>query len=162
MAHDERSPDEKDAPALPELTRRGFLGVSLPVLAAAGLGTFTVGCGGAALPSQTVMAGRAADIPEGAPQRLEQYDVFLVRTDQGVAAISGQCPHLGCGVRPDGDGYECPCHGSTFAADGTVESGPAGRDLTWFEVRIEDGRVVVDPSRQVPKGTYTPLSPQVG
>lgn len=159
LANDEDR--SNDAP-LPELTRRGFLGVSLPVIAAAGLGTFTIGCGGAAIPSRTVVAGRAEDIPENAPQRLEQYDVYLIRNENGIAAVSGRCPHLGCGVRPSSSGFECPCHGSTFSPDGTVEQGPASTDLAWFEVRIEDGQVVVDPTHEVAKGTYTPLSPQVG
>jgi nitrite reductase/ring-hydroxylating ferredoxin subunit len=160
LSNDEReSNEERD---LLPLTRRGFLGVSLPVLAAAGLGTFTIGCGGAAIPSRTITAGRAEDIPQGVPQRVEAYDVYLIRNDQGIAAVSGQCPHLGCGVRPASGGFECPCHGSTFASDGTVQRGPANRDLAWFEVRLEGGQVVIDPTHQVPKGTYTPIAPQVG
>lgn len=147
---------------LPELSRRSFLGVSLPVLAAAGLGTFSISCGGAALPSRTVIAGTVDSIPQGTPQRLEAYDVFLIRNDEGIAAVSGQCPHMGCGVHPADGGFACPCHGSTFGPDGTVQRGPAATDLVWFEVRIEDGHVVVDPARQVAKGTYTPIAPQVG
>lgn len=154
------SDDERDD--VPELSRRRFLGVSLPVLAAAGLGTFSISCGGAALPSRTVVAGSVDSITPGTPQRLEAYDVYLIRTDDGIAAVSGRCPHMGCGVTPASSGFECNCHGSTFGPDGTVQRGPAAADLTWFEVRIEDGQVVVDPTRQVAKGTYTPVAPQVG
>ncbi len=167
MSNDEREDegrDSNDRGDLPEISRRGFLGVSvsLPVLAAAGLSTFTTGCGGAAIPSRTVVAGRPEDIPEGTPQRLEEYDVYLIRNEQGIAAVSGRCPHLGCGVRPASAGFDCPCHGSTFGPDGTFREGPAGRDLAWFEVRIEDGRVVVDPTHEVAKGTYTALAADVG
>lgn len=142
----------------PELSRRSFLGVSLPVLAAAGLGTFSIGCGGAALPSRTVAAGSIDSITPGAPQRLEAYDVYLIRNDVGIAAVSGRCPHRGCGVTPASSGFVCNCHGSTFAPDGTVERGPATEDLAWFEVRIEDGQVLVDPAREVAKGTFTPIA----
>ncbi len=142
----------------PGLSRRSFLGASLPVLAAAGLGTFSIGCGGAALPSRTVVAGPIDSITPGEPQRLEAYDVFLIRTDEGIAAISGRCPHRGCGLTPATSGFVCNCHGSTFTADGTVTRGPAAADLTWLEVRIEDGQVVVDPAHQVEKGTFTPVA----
>ncbi len=140
------------------LSRRSLLKASLPVLAAAGFGITSTGCGGANIPTRTVTAGSIDDFPLGQPQRLEQYDVFVVRTDQGLAAISGQCTHLGCGVAPsDGGGFHCDCHGSRFANDGTVETGPATRDLPWFTVQVEGGQVSVDPTREVAKGTYTAI-----
>ena len=131
--------------------------VSLPVLAIGAGAGLTLGCG-ASIPGSAVVYGRADALAAGAPQRLTGYDVFLIRSDQGIAAISGRCTHMGCGVAPVASGaFHCGCHGSEFAADGTVTHGPAGSDLAWFAVRIEDGSVVVDPTQQVPKGTFTPL-----
>jgi len=141
-----------------QISRRKVL-VSLPVMAVGAGALLSIGCGGAAIPRTTVTYGRLEDLPAGAPQRLASYDVYLLRTDQGVAAISGRCTHAGCGVTAvEGGAFHCGCHGSEFAADGTVTHGPAGSDLPWFAVRIEDGNVVVDPSQTVPKGTFTPTT----
>jgi nitrite reductase/ring-hydroxylating ferredoxin subunit len=138
------------------VSRRKVL-VSLPVLAAIGSVGLTTGCG-ASIPSASVVYGSPDSLTAGTPQRLAGYDVYVVRTEQGIGAISGRCTHAGCGIGAVADGsFHCGCHGSEFAADGTVTHGPAQRDLAWFEVRIEDGNVVVDPTHEVPKGTYTPL-----
>jgi Rieske Fe-S protein len=144
----------------PRLPRRSFVqgAVSLPVVATVGLGA--TGCA-ANVPSQTIAYGDDVDsVPQGRPVRVQDLDVFLLRNDQGVAAISGECPHRGCGVDPKegGEGYECPCHGSAFENDGTRLSGPADQDLDWLAVRFDDGgELVIDPSTTVPKGTFTPI-----
>jgi nitrite reductase/ring-hydroxylating ferredoxin subunit len=151
-------PENDRDPEQPGLSRRAVL-KSLPVVAiGAGLGLSLGGCGGASIPRTTVVFGPPDELALGTPRRLEAYDVYLVRTEQGIAAISGRCTHAGCGVTPvDGGAFHCGCHGSDFAADGTVTNGPARTDLPWFAVRIEDGNVVVDPAQEVAKGTYTPI-----
>jgi glycine/D-amino acid oxidase-like deaminating enzyme/nitrite reductase/ring-hydroxylating ferredoxin subunit len=61
---------------------------------------------------------------------LKQYAVR--RDDDGTLhALSARCTHLGCIVGWNGAdrAWECPCHGSRFAADGTVVQGPATADL---------------------------------
>ncbi len=138
------------------VSRRKVL-VSLPVLAMGASVGLTTGCG-ASIPHSSVVYGRPDALAVGAPQRLAGYDVYVVRSAQGVAAISGRCTHQGCGVGVvAGGAFHCGCHGSEFAADGTVTHGPAEHDLAWFAVRIEDGNLVVDPTQEVPKGTFTPL-----
>lgn len=135
------------------VTRREVL-VSLPVIA---MGASLGGCG-ASIPGSAVVFGRPDEITPAAPRRLAGYDVYLIRTDEGVAAISGRCTHAGCGVSTtDSGAFHCGCHGSEFAADGTVTHGPASSDLPWFRVRLEDGNLVVDPTEEVPKGTFTSL-----
>ncbi|KRB59680.1 FAD-dependent oxidoreductase [Flavobacterium sp. Root186] len=57
--------------------------------------------------------------------------------DNTLQAFSAVCPHLGCIVQwnPDEKSFDCPCHGSRFAADGTVINGPAKTDLHKIQVK---------------------------
>jgi Rieske Fe-S protein len=138
------------------VSRRKVL-VSLPVLAVGVGAGLTTACG-ASIPGSAVVYGRPDQVAAGTPQRLQGYDVYLVRSEAGIGAISGRCTHQGCGIGVvAGGSFHCGCHGSEFAADGTVTHGPAQTDLPWFAVRIEDGNVIVDPTQQVAKGTYTPI-----
>jgi Rieske Fe-S protein len=74
-------------------------------------------------------------------------EVFLTRTDSGgkpnVTAFTATCPHLGCAVEFDAaeDRYECPCHESGFAKDGTKLFGPSlrGLDPLDTDIRGESG-----------------------
>lgn len=79
--------------------------------------------------------------------------VALFRDGEGVYALSTVCTHLGCIVKTSGGGFDCPCHGSRFAADGTVLRGPAPRALPWLKVSVSGGAVVVDEDQTVPAGT---------
>ena len=54
------------------------------------------------------------------------------RDDDGqLQAVSARCTHLGClvGWNQADRTWECPCHGSQFAADGTLLQGPATEPL---------------------------------
>ncbi len=71
--------------------------------------------------------------------------LFVVRRENEFRVISALCTHLGCTVQWQSENFECPCHGSRFAADGSVIAGPAPRPLPWFAVSgSPDGRLVVD------------------
>jgi nitrite reductase/ring-hydroxylating ferredoxin subunit len=74
--------------------------------------------------------------------------VVLVQRDDTVYALSATCVHAGGpldeGELVDGNCIRCPWHGSTFELDGgAVVRGPAAMDQPSWEVKIEDGRVLV-------------------
>jgi cytochrome b6-f complex iron-sulfur subunit len=80
--------------------------------------------------------------------------VAVFRDTDGVYAISRVCTHLGCLVKNEGGGFQCPCHGSRFALDGSVTKGPAPKALPWMAVtRVSAGTYMVDESKSVPPGT---------
>jgi cytochrome b6-f complex iron-sulfur subunit len=99
--------------------------------------------------------GKADSFPRGTRLPLGRQRVTIVRGEQGVAAVSNTCTHLGCVVETTDIGFNCPCHGSRFDADGTVLGGPAPRPLPWFEVSLSpSGELEVDTAKTVPQGTY--------
>jgi cytochrome b6-f complex iron-sulfur subunit len=99
--------------------------------------------------------GRPDEFPAGMSRALPEQKVLLVSNERGIAAISLVCTHLGCIVSKTESGFECPCHGSVFGADGSVRGGPAPSALRWFEVSEGiDGRLIVDAGRQVEPGTF--------
>jgi glycine/D-amino acid oxidase-like deaminating enzyme/nitrite reductase/ring-hydroxylating ferredoxin subunit len=74
---------------------------------------------------------------EGCVVRDGIHPVGVYRDDDGqLSAVSAVCTHMGCLVsfnRAERS-WDCPCHGSRFAADGTVLEGPAVDDLDSAEV----------------------------
>lgn len=96
--------------------------------------------------------------------------VIIARDDKGFYALSGICTHQccvltvcnggcsslytnpgNCAATPGGAlvpamgaAFVCACHGSEFAADGTVLSGPATAALPAAAMRIDGRDVVVD------------------
>ena len=70
---------------------------------------------------------------EGEIVSLDGEKVAASRDDDGALhAVSARCTHLGCLVawnRAERS-WDCPCHGSRFAADGDVLQGPAVTPLT--------------------------------
>jgi Rieske Fe-S protein len=72
--------------------------------------------------------------------------VYLQRVGQEVRAFNAQCPHAGCFVdwQSGKKAYRCPCHNSSFAADGKRDpQSPSARDLDELATKIEDGVVCV-------------------
>jgi Rieske Fe-S protein len=69
---------------------------------------------------------------QGALVRLQGEKVAAYRDPDGELHLrSSVCTHMGCVVHFNSFErcWDCPCHGSQFAVDGTVLSGPATRPL---------------------------------
>jgi Rieske Fe-S protein len=63
---------------------------------------------------------------------------FVVKNAGKVSVFAQNCSHLGCSVSYNKDArrFDCPCHGSVFHLDGTVQHGPAAyplSNLDWKE-----------------------------
>jgi len=105
-------------------------------------------------PPQAFKIGNPADFPFGPPTFLADEKIYVFRErDKGFAVASAVCTHLGCTVAyfPSDQKFHCPCHGSVFVSDGSVQHGPAPRGLEWFEVTLaRDGQLNVDKEKVVP------------
>ena len=64
--------------------------------------------------------------------------ILVRRRGEEVVALDPTCPHSGCVVDVLPDGYECRCHGSHFAPDGEVQTGPARRALRRLALESND------------------------
>jgi Rieske Fe-S protein len=79
-------------------------------------------------------AGSTDDLASGeaAVLKLDGERLAVFKDSAGsVHAVSAVCTHLGCvlGWNPADRTWDCPCHGSRFAFDGSVIHGPATANL---------------------------------
>ena len=141
------------------IARRDFLG--LASLWSAGATFLFALVGMARLPRAAVVASPSRKYRVVLPETLAPgvayvppgRSVALFRDAQGVHAISTICTHLGCIVKHQASGFECPCHGSRFDAEGAVKKGPAPSPLAWLEVTPAGDGWIVDENTSVPAGT---------
>ncbi|RVU20026.1 FAD-dependent oxidoreductase [Streptomyces antnestii] len=89
----------------------------------------------------TAHVDSVTDIPpgSGAVVRIDGHRCAVHRAEDGtVHAVSARCTHLGCLVAFNAaeSTWECPCHGSRFATDGSVLQGPALRPLAPMDLRL--------------------------
>ena len=146
----------------PPPSRRDFLGLAAVGTAIAAMLVAVIGA--LRLPMPAVFPESNARVKIGPPDKfssetptfMTKLNLWVFRDRQGLYAISSLCTHLGCIADRAEDGqFVCPCHGSKFAADGEVLSGPAPKGLNWLALNMSpDGLVVVDQSKNVPAGTH--------
>ncbi len=141
------------------LPRRDWLG--LAALWSTGSALLFALIGSMRLPKSAVVAAPSKTFTIALPESLPAGEAFvppgravaLFRDAEGIHAISTICTHLGCVVKPNAEGFECPCHGSKFKHDGTVSKGPAPKALAWLQVKLVDGAWHVDEDKPVAPGT---------
>lgn len=103
-------------------------------------------------PPSTFKAGFPADFAIGVVDTRfkERYQVWIVRDEEKIYALSTICTHLGCTpnwLEAEAK-FKCPCHGSGFYATGINFEGPAPRPLERVGVSLaEDGQLLIDKAR---------------
>ena len=80
----------------------------------------------------------------------KQYNVWVVRNDEGMYALSTVCTHLGCTPNwlSTERKFKCPCHGSGFRFSGVNFEGPAPRPLERYKIELaSDGQILIDKTK---------------
>ena len=101
-------------------------------------------------PPQVYVLAEPSAYPLGTTTPVADGRAFIKHDERGLYAINATCTHLGCLVKQAQAGFECPCHGSQFTANGAVTQGPATLPLNYCGFGVECRReVVVDVSQPV-------------
>jgi len=83
---------------------------------------------------------------------------LIVKEDNTLdtMGIVDNCTHLGCTFpwNPIDQQFQCPCHGSLYAPDGSVIRGPAPLPLKIVHVVVIDDRIWISP--------WTEIDPRTG
>lgn len=121
---------------MPTLNRRDFLKLAASgllsasgILALGGLLRYLSHPAHPAPPTEFDL-GPAGNYPPGSRTMVAEGSALLIRDESGFHALSLACTHLGCTVETQADGFTCPCHGSTFDAQGAPTRGPAQKPLS--------------------------------
>lgn len=74
---------------------------------------------------------------------------LIVKEDHTLDSIGilDNCTHLGCTFpwNPNDQQFQCPCHGSLYAPDGSVVRGPAPLPLKIFHIAVIDNSILISP-----------------
>lgn len=119
-----------------KLVRNGFLSLSAGLTIAGLIRFFNFDSNPA--PQTEYDLGPASEFPLNSRTVLSDPPVLVIHNENGFAALSLLCTHLGCTVTENRQGFECPCHGSRFNEDGTVQNGPATKPLQSLQLQITD------------------------
>ena len=95
------------------------------------------------------MIGKVGEFPDGQMKQAEAGGLKLLIVNQGgeLSALAGECPHQGAPLAEGvlhGGHVRCPWHQARFCAcSGDIDQPPALDSLSRFDVRVEDGQVIV-------------------
>ena len=79
----------------------------------------------------------------------KKFKVMVVRDqNMNLLAVNPICTHRQCTVewRKANQDLSCPCHDAKFALNGQVIKGPAKQPLAVYEVKEQDGEILVNAS----------------
>ena len=142
----------------PGIDRRSFL-ARLPVIpvTVAAVAGVTTGCASVPYvtgrPSPLGVVVPLAAFGEGVDLLAEvpgsRFPIYLRKAEDGAyTAVELRCTHRGCQPDPEADRLTCPCHGSEFAFDGRVLTGPADRPLARHDVEIQGDTLLIMTSEE--------------
>jgi menaquinol-cytochrome c reductase iron-sulfur subunit len=83
---------------------------------------------------------------DGWRKAVSEKAVYVTKDRQGqLLVLTSICPHLGCTVPWNREKKEfiCPCHGATFASDGSRVSGPSMRGMDTLQTSFANGQLLV-------------------
>ena len=102
-------------------------------------------------------AGTASSVTVGGTPKMYgsgSKEFFIVRDSGGLFAVSAICTHSGCTNQVNGNQFFCPCHGATFALDGSKPTSPAHTALKHYAMCVDaSGNITVDTSTTVASST---------
>lgn len=89
---------------------------------------------------------------------------YLTLEEDGTLSDRGlvdSCTHLGCTFpwNPTAEQFQCPCHGSRYTPDGSVERGPADRPLKLVRVAVVKEAIVKE---AIVISPWTAIDPRTG
>jgi menaquinol-cytochrome c reductase iron-sulfur subunit len=96
--------------------------------------------------TEPVMCTIQIEQVDGWRKAVSEKAVYVTKDSQGqLRVLTSICPHLGCTVPWNKEKKEfiCPCHGGTFAPDGSRVSGPSLRGMDSLETSVESGQLLV-------------------
>ena len=98
------------------------------------------------VPVSSISAMKPGDVMELKPGNNHPDLLLLAQAGGTWEAITAHCTHRGCvvGWNAAANEWQCPCHGSQFAADGKVLHGPAEKPLTVAPSRVEGDALIID------------------
>ncbi len=110
-------------------------------------------------PPQVFVLDKPDAYPLNSTTSVAEGHAFIKHDEHGLYAINATCTHLGCLVKQAQAGFECPCHGSRYAASGAVINGPATLPLNYSALSINsEGKVMLDLSQTVGAEVRLPIA----
>jgi Rieske Fe-S protein len=105
--------------------------------------------------------GKAIDVPVNGGVVYRDKKIVVTQPAQGeFKGFSAVCTHQGCVVNDVAAGtINCDCHGSKFALDGAVSTGPATKPLPPVEVSVNDNGDLVTGAAEAPATTPETTDP---
>lgn len=98
--------------------------------------------------SRLIRLGTLASIQNG-KNVFDVERLAVLRYGADLRCVSLVCTHQDCLLSSTETGFQCPCHGSTFSPEGKVQSGPASKDLYWYKLSVQEGKLFVDLGQKV-------------